>query len=114
MTDINNDFVYEESRNADGSSIQLMRSKVGITLCESIFDARRQLIERRDYDETGRLKGRAVYEQDGEHKPLKTTAYDANGALIFVQERGRAPVFYGTHRAGKPKQLQSPEPDNGK
>lgn len=104
-----NDFVFEESRNADGSSVQVMKNKNGSVVCQSYFDPRHQLIERRDYDEGGNLKAKAVYEQDGHSKPLKTTAYDASGALIFMQERGQPPVFFGAHRAGKPAHLQAPE-----
>lgn len=54
------------------------------------------------HDAAGNVSGREIDEQDDQRKPLKTAAYDAKGDLIFVEERGNSPIFYGTPPAGKP------------
>jgi len=96
------EYIFEECPNADGTSRKVMKTLAGVVVSESFCDRNQQMIERKDYDAAGNVTGRAIYEQDGQRKPLKTTTYDAKGNLIFVQERGKPPVFYGEHQAGAP------------
>jgi len=96
------DYIFEEQKNADGTSSTFMKTPEGVLVCRSEYDPERRLIERTDFDTDGRVTSRAVYEQDGQSKPLKTSSYDARGNLIFVQKRGQTPVFYGEYQAGKP------------
>lgn len=101
--------IFEEHNSADGTSRQVMKNLTGVIVSESFYDRDHRLIERKDYDERGKVVGRAVYEQDGQRKPLRTTSYDAKGNLIFVQERGKPPTFYGEHQAGAPPFMRADE-----
>jgi len=100
-------YIFEEFPNADGTSRKVMKTPDGVMTSESIYDRNHQLIERKDYDAAGNITGRAIYEQDGQRKPLKTTSYDHKGNLIYVQERGKPPIFYGEHQAGAPQFMRA-------
>ncbi len=102
MENQESDHLFEGKKNSDGTTQELMKTRAGVVVSESFYDRDHRLIERRDYDAAGNVTGRAVYEQDGQRKPLKTTSYDRDGNVVFVQERGKPPIFYGEHQAGAP------------
>ena len=96
------DYVFEEHQNADGTSYILMKMPDGLTVCKSTYDHEKRLVERVDYDKDGHIAARALYDHDSQEKPKRTTSFDADGNLVFIQIRGHPPVFYGEYQAGKP------------
>ncbi|HQL42234.1 MAG TPA: hypothetical protein PLO93_08075 [Candidatus Omnitrophota bacterium] len=96
------EYIFEDTKNADGTTVRVMKTLSGIVVSESVLNSEGREIENKSFDATGNVTGRAVYEQDGQRKPLKVTSYDGKGNLIFTQERGKPPIFYGEHQAGKP------------
>jgi hypothetical protein len=101
------EYVSEINRNSDGTSEKLLKNREGRIISRSIFNCNDDEVERFHYDAEGNISGRAVYEVDGHRKPLKTTAYDSKGNVIFVKERGKSPVFYGDYRSGAPPFMRS-------
>lgn len=96
------EYIFEEGKKADGTTLRVMKTLSGVVVNESVLNREGRELESRSFDAAGNVTGRAVYEQDGQRKPLKTTSYDGKGNLIFIQERGKSPIFYGEHQAGKP------------
>jgi hypothetical protein len=101
------EYIHEEKNNVDGTFEKLVKNQKGVIVCREIYNCNHRVIESLDYDDEGNFSRRAVYEQDGHRKPLKITAYDHNGDIIYVHERGRPPIFYGNYRAGKPTFMRS-------
>lgn len=96
------DYVFDEEKFPDGTTRTLIRNKAGVLIGEEFRDRNNRRTESRAYDEKGNLTNRTVYEQDGGPKALKITSYDAEGNLVFVQERDRPPIFHGKYKEGKP------------
>jgi hypothetical protein len=101
------EYVFEEKNNLDGTVLELMKTLTGIVVSESLYDGNHLIIERRDYDATGSVTNRVVYEQDGQRKPLKTTSYDHKGNVIFIQERGKPPIFHGEYKVSAPSFMRA-------
>jgi hypothetical protein len=94
---------FEEKVLPDGSVVCDMKNAAGVLKRRRTINADGSLTERISYNNDGKVIGRTIYFKDGNRKPLKTTAYDGAGEIIFTQDRGKPPVFYGKYKAGVPK-----------
>ena len=85
-----------EKERPDGTNEVLMKDREGRVACRRIFNSKGQVVERIDYDTEGNISGRAVYEQDGHRKPLKTTAYDGKATSFLFRKEESRPFFMVT------------------
>ncbi len=101
-TDEVKDYTFESHQRPDGKIVKRTKNLAGIVVSEDLTSHGR-VIESKSFDhQTGAFTGRAVYEWDEERKPLRTTEYDAEGDVVWIQERGQPPSVGEFYRGAKP------------
>ena len=103
---VEDQYSFEERQLEDGTFVRLTTDRERRLICEERLNRARQILEKLEFGESGELTGRTVYEQDGQRKPLRTTLYAPDGAVIWTQQRGQAPVISAQYQGNRPFEVR--------
>jgi len=98
-----NDLTQKEVVTDDGCMHRLSLTAEGIVVSEEVCNSLGDVIEVFDFDSDGAQISRVVYDYTSQRQLLKTTSYDRRGDVIYVQNAGKAPVFYGKYKNSFPQ-----------